>query len=360
MFSPQCPFCDHTNPADAKFCNECGSPLHLKPCKQCDAINDRSAKKCYNCGTDDPALVIAPDGPPLSTTAESTVAAATPSGVGFERARLSLPESLAPSYDVRSRRPDDATAIDPEPDVEVVAHEPRSLGRDVNSMHSATPESAQVVAPHNVAATAERRPTFRTAMTGLPPVVLLATIAASAYYVYRNPLQLREWLSAVQAPANQFRAAVVSQPQVATSDQATAAQLFTQGESVVGMPSTATPVAVDPRDNAMRAAGNQFAPNDPAADQSTAARAATATAAAQLPPGKSRAKTSPPVAGPRGCTDAMAALGSCSPKKTSTSTKTTAKKSKKTSTKKPASTPATPGPKALATTTETSKTAPGN
>jgi hypothetical protein len=68
-------------------------------------------------------------------------------------------------------------------------------------MHSETPDTAQVVAPHNVAATADRRATFRTVTAGLPPVVLLAAIAVSAYYVYRNPLQLREWLSAVQAPA---------------------------------------------------------------------------------------------------------------------------------------------------------------
>src|SRR5215471_9532148 len=30
-----CRFCDHYNPAGAKFCNDCGSPLHLKPCEQC-------------------------------------------------------------------------------------------------------------------------------------------------------------------------------------------------------------------------------------------------------------------------------------------------------------------------------------
>jgi len=27
-----CLFCDHANPAGAKYCNECGSALHLKPC----------------------------------------------------------------------------------------------------------------------------------------------------------------------------------------------------------------------------------------------------------------------------------------------------------------------------------------
>ena len=53
---PQCHFCGHTNPAGAKFCNECGAPQHLKPCKQCDAINGAAASTCYRCGAADPAL----------------------------------------------------------------------------------------------------------------------------------------------------------------------------------------------------------------------------------------------------------------------------------------------------------------
>lgn len=43
-------FCEHANPAVAKFCNECGSPLHLKPCIRCSAINDASAAHCHACG----------------------------------------------------------------------------------------------------------------------------------------------------------------------------------------------------------------------------------------------------------------------------------------------------------------------
>ena len=34
----------------AKFCNECGSPLHLKPCPKCDAVNGATSKACYMCG----------------------------------------------------------------------------------------------------------------------------------------------------------------------------------------------------------------------------------------------------------------------------------------------------------------------
>jgi ribosomal protein L40E len=46
----QCLFCKHLNPADAIFCNECGTQLNLQPCKRCGAIDDRGAEKCYKCG----------------------------------------------------------------------------------------------------------------------------------------------------------------------------------------------------------------------------------------------------------------------------------------------------------------------
>lgn len=53
----ECPFCERKNPEDAKFCNACGSPMHLKPCKECGAVNDIAAKACYKCGALFPARV---------------------------------------------------------------------------------------------------------------------------------------------------------------------------------------------------------------------------------------------------------------------------------------------------------------
>jgi hypothetical protein len=50
MPSFKCPFCDHQNPGGAKFCNECGSPLHLAPCRHCGAVNNVADLQCYKCG----------------------------------------------------------------------------------------------------------------------------------------------------------------------------------------------------------------------------------------------------------------------------------------------------------------------
>jgi hypothetical protein len=49
MFLNTCPFCEHGNPADSKFCNACGGALHLVPCARCGAVNDVTATACYQC-----------------------------------------------------------------------------------------------------------------------------------------------------------------------------------------------------------------------------------------------------------------------------------------------------------------------
>ena len=49
MSSTQCPFCEHGNPADAKYCSECGGALHLAPCPHCGAVSLVTATVCYQC-----------------------------------------------------------------------------------------------------------------------------------------------------------------------------------------------------------------------------------------------------------------------------------------------------------------------
>jgi ribosomal protein L40E len=77
-----CPFCDHRSPAGAKFCSDCGSPLHLKPCNQCDAVNSQAATNCYKCGAECPALFTTPEAAPVLPAADPTPAWPTPGDVG--------------------------------------------------------------------------------------------------------------------------------------------------------------------------------------------------------------------------------------------------------------------------------------
>lgn len=45
----KCQFCGHGNPADAKYCSDCGGCLYLVPCPSCGAVNDVKAGSCYEC-----------------------------------------------------------------------------------------------------------------------------------------------------------------------------------------------------------------------------------------------------------------------------------------------------------------------
>ncbi len=45
----QCPQCQHDNPADALFCDECGSRLEAS-CPSCGEANRLGAKFCKKCG----------------------------------------------------------------------------------------------------------------------------------------------------------------------------------------------------------------------------------------------------------------------------------------------------------------------
>lgn len=77
-----CFFCDQHNPAAAKFCNACGSPLHLRPCSQCDAVNDLAATNCYRCGAACPALFTASGAMRALSAAEPAPALVTPEDTG--------------------------------------------------------------------------------------------------------------------------------------------------------------------------------------------------------------------------------------------------------------------------------------
>jgi len=192
MFIPKCLFCDHTNPADAKYCNECGSPLHLQLCKQCEAINDAAAKICHKCGTAIAALVITPDAAALTRVAEG-IAAVTAGYADHEREHSALSQTIAESQVVRVRRP--ATPSDTDSDVEAVAIAPRSHDPYGRSPACETLDATRGVASQLPGTTALRRRKFRVAMAALFSTVLLGAVAVLAYNAYRHPVQVGEQVS---------------------------------------------------------------------------------------------------------------------------------------------------------------------
>jgi hypothetical protein len=75
-----CPFCSHENPAGAKFCNECGSPLHLAPCGDCGAVNNLTDTHCWRCG----GLVLPPYPPVHREDLKREPGTRAPQATGFE------------------------------------------------------------------------------------------------------------------------------------------------------------------------------------------------------------------------------------------------------------------------------------
>ncbi|HEU5440917.1 MAG TPA: adenylate/guanylate cyclase domain-containing protein [Ktedonobacterales bacterium] len=73
-----CPVCQSENPADAKFCNQCGTPF-ARSCPNCGATNPTTARFCSNCGTrlDAVAAAISALAPPSPTAADGPPAGAS-------------------------------------------------------------------------------------------------------------------------------------------------------------------------------------------------------------------------------------------------------------------------------------------
>lgn len=173
---PQCPFCDHANPFGAKFCNDCGSPLHLKPCNHCEAVNDQVAKNCYKCGTEFPVLSPAPNAATASPVLDTTAPSATLSGIGSERGHAPLPEPVA----------------------DYVMTPPRSVDSGRTFVFSAAKRAADLIPLHDFGAGIGRRSPLRQALAVVLPVALFSTVGVAAYYVYRHQVQLSGTLSSAQ------------------------------------------------------------------------------------------------------------------------------------------------------------------
>ncbi len=206
----QCPFCAHTNPADAKFCNECGAPLHLRPCNQCEAVNNQVDENCYKCGMALSMPCTANEAAPVWPALNTVAASASPGDLCFESGHAPLTESVTEGQDVRLRQPDDETAAAHDCAVEIVPRAPRSPGADMTSPVSTEDRTANAIPLHDFGAAAGPRPLSRLPLAVVLSVALLTAVGVSAYYAYHHQTQLVGPLSA--APANPARPTDVTVP----------------------------------------------------------------------------------------------------------------------------------------------------
>lgn len=81
MLATHCTFCQHENTPGARFCAECGSPLHLKVCAnpQCGKVSEVSATICETCGQPFPRIdLVAPGTGDVPPAAGAAVAHSAP------------------------------------------------------------------------------------------------------------------------------------------------------------------------------------------------------------------------------------------------------------------------------------------
>jgi Double zinc ribbon len=241
VFPPQCPFCAHTNPADARFCNECGAPLHLRPCNRCEAVNNQVDENCYKCGMALSMPCTAHEAAPVWPALDTVAASASLGDLCFESGHAPLNESVTEGQDVRLRQSGDETAAAP---------------------------------LHDLGAATGPRPLSRLALSVVLSIALLTTVGVSAYYAYRHQTQLVGPLSA--APANPALPTDVTAPPVnqgvtrATASDRDDGQMLTASES----DTATTPQRISTTD--------QAAPSgQPATEAAEVAKAPSATAPAQ-------------------------------------------------------------------------------
>ena len=244
-----CRFCDHDNPPDARFCNECGSPLYLKPCPQCEAVNDSASPQCYQCGaalpkddaTQEASIAAMPELANATENAGDRGAERRSVGAFAERFEIEFGE-FRPS--LFSDTPSDATTR-------------------VGATSGAAAIGDRREARTSSGAAQHRDSVTRTALTSTGALLVLALIVVGAgvYYAYEYSAartKSADVVAASPASAQQEAAATEVKPPSATSNEmapqpvATAPEADSmkgaaKGESATTMPAPAPQTSVGAR-----------------------------------------------------------------------------------------------------------------
>jgi hypothetical protein len=193
-----CLFCSHANPAGSKFCNECGSPLHLNPCPECAAINDHEAPKCHQCGAPLPPRSVSPTPAAESATWPAGIASVPTEGLSTDPVPgLDSSALLEERLDTLRREIGNQAEAPLERCAAALPDSTPANVAPVNGTRALSPVPwAQRVprlasAPHRLPSSRSQR-ILHAVVAGS----LVVGIAASGYYLYGPPAQVDRWLSA--------------------------------------------------------------------------------------------------------------------------------------------------------------------
>ena len=174
MFAFSCHFCGHDNPGGSRFCNDCGSPLHLKSCPQCEAVNDQAADHCSQC-----QAAFGLEAPPMAATAGPAGDHSPCYGVPAASAvHSNIPESLAEGPDRVAPNIQQSFDRDEQPDIfDLNGERGNSVPHVITMRDTTQPVGAFMVPP-----TAQlHRPNRRILL-----ILVLGVVTAIAYYLDRH------------------------------------------------------------------------------------------------------------------------------------------------------------------------------
>lgn len=280
MTTSTCAFCAHANPARAKFCNECASPLNMQPCRECEAVNARHAPSCHHCGA-----AMQPVADPVEAPTERIVAEA-------DATLATLNRELALATHASS--PDAATDTSPVAAPETIAMTVAALKTVEATKDSVEVGTAHVVVdlPSEEALIAARphdrewRPERRSRGVAVALGVAVFAIAAAALYVVQDPTAFERWMSNIAAPAQDQPPSSEPAPAIATpaETQAPAAASPSPGGTASAAPVRADDKAPPPAATAETSAPPAVAqPGEPTSPPAETPQPPTATRPVAVP-----------------------------------------------------------------------------
>lgn len=310
-----CVACDHSNPPDSLFCGKCASPLQVRFCRACREANDANSHFCRSCGTQLPEIKSPETANPasLEPAAEAALFPATPN-------RL-VPDALA------------TTGSKAHSSTIVSAFGAKQSGAQTSAEDPATAPTKEDLAQIDLIQpdtpsplVLQGTPTGFSLLVGVNPevhgfvpkhkvrialvVAGLLIVAAFAIFAPRTPRSSpgsepdRTVSQPLRSPSAGAVGATTSPP-----DQAAATSSGTPGgvEGLGTADATSTTAAnAATKDEAPR--GRVTTVTGEAKQDAAEERAAAARRAAGVLPPKL-----PPAMMPRECTEAIAALGLCTP-----------------------------------------------
>jgi hypothetical protein len=339
-----CGFCNHSNPANSRYCNACGAPLRVQSCPQCGSVNDANAATCQECdaaladsGPNEFFLPLPPEAPadaPLTPRTAATTFAPGPAAADATAALMleeRPPVAERPGHgEAAASGPQPAraaaAALSPDRQETSPVSSPLPPDRDAGATSDVTGSAPEPAATAAVAVSVSGAHTdgggSGSGWRGIKSLVVLTAIGVGVFFAYRH-FQRFQPSDAAPRPAASSENRAPVQPETtaptattAATGEATKPPIAADGAGSKGSrgaePARAAPAQPPTDIFIVKPEPDKTRPQPPAQEAQKAA-AASSQGDVKRPANGDRAGTAQRASGSAACPDGMAALGLCKP-----------------------------------------------